>query len=88
MSDEPFTYEDFETTRSLLIQTIHENLSDSDKEFLLRFENGTPVWSFYDFEDYPAIQWKLQNLQKLKETNPEKHNEQLKTLKSKFQSNT
>ena len=23
MSDEPFTYEDFETTRSLLIQTIH-----------------------------------------------------------------
>lgn len=49
MSDEPFTYEDFETTRNLLIQTIHENLTDSNKEFLLSFENGTPDWSLYNF---------------------------------------
>ncbi len=84
MSEEPFTYEDFETTRSLLIQTIHENLTDSDKEFLLRFENATPDWSLYDFKDYPAVRWKLQNLQKLKETNPDKHSEQLKKLKSIF----
>lgn len=84
MSDEPFTYEDYETTRNLLLQTIYENLTDTDKEFLLSFENGTPDWSLYNFEDYPAVQWKLQNVQKLKETNPEKHSEQLKKLKSKF----
>jgi len=84
MSDEPFTYEDFETTRSLLIQTIHENLNDSDIEFLLSFENGTPDWSSYDFKDFPAVQWKLQNLQRLKETNPNKHIEQYKKLKSNF----
>src|SRR5665811_188052 len=84
MSDESFTYEDFETTRNLLIQTIHENLTDTDKEFLLRFESGTPDWSLYNFENYPAVQWKLQNLKKLKETNPKKHGEQLKKLKSKF----
>ena len=84
MSDETFTYEDFETTRNLLIQTIHENLTEKDKEFLLSFENCTPDWSLYIFEDYPAVQWKLQNLQKLKETNAEKHSEQLKKLKSKF----
>ncbi len=88
MSDEPFSYEDFETTRSLLIQTIHENLTDVDKQFLLRFENATPDWSLYDFEKFPSVQWKLQNVQKLKQTNADKHSEQLKKLKSKFQSNT
>jgi len=84
MSDEPFTYKDFEATRNLLVQTIHENLTDVDKQFLLSFESGTPDWSLYNFENYPAVQWKLQNLQKLKETNAEKHSAQLKELKSKF----
>lgn len=84
MSDEPFTYEDFETTRNLLIQTIHENLTDTDKEFLISFENGIPNWNLYNFEDYPAVQWKLQNLQKLKETNAEKHSAKLKKLKNIF----
>lgn len=82
MSEEEFSYEDFEATRSLLIKTIHENLTDKDKEFLLSFQNGTPDWSSFDFEDYPAVQWKLQNLQRLKEANPEKHREQLNLLKS------
>ncbi len=88
MSDEPFSYEDFETTRSLLIQTIHENLTNIDKQFLLSFENGTPDWSLYDFEKFPSVQWKLQNVQKLKQSNPEKHSAQFEKLKSKFQSNT
>lgn len=55
MSDEPFTYEDFEATRDLLIQTIHKNLTDTDKEFLLSFENCTPDWSLYDFEEFLAV---------------------------------
>ncbi len=84
MSDEPFTYEDFETTRSLLIQTIHKNLTDTDKEFLLSFENGTPDWSLYNFEEFPAVQWKLQNVRKLKHTNTEKHSEQHEELKNRF----
>ena len=82
MSEEEFTYEDFEATRSLLIKTIHENLTDTDKKFLLSFQNDTPDWSLLDFGDYPAVQWKLQNLQKLKEANPEKHREQLDLLES------
>jgi predicted nucleotidyltransferase component of viral defense system len=84
MSDEPFTYKDFEATRNLLVQTIRKNLTDVDKQFLLSFESGTPDWSLYNFENYPAVQWKLQNLQKLKEINAEKHSAQLKELRSKF----
>lgn len=88
MSNEPFTYVDFEATRNLLIQNIHKSLTVTDKDFLLKFENATPDWSLYNFEKFPAVQWKLQNLQKLKETNPEKHSKQLKKLKNRFQTNS
>ncbi|PJB72880.1 MAG: nucleotidyltransferase [Alphaproteobacteria bacterium CG_4_9_14_3_um_filter_47_13] len=84
MSDIAFTYEDFEETREKLIKVIHAKLTDKDKEFLLSVKNVTPDWSIYDFERFPAVQWKLQNLQKLKTTNPEKHKEQYKALKEKL----
>jgi hypothetical protein len=29
-------------------------------------ENVTPDWSIYDFRDFPAINWELRNLEKLK----------------------
>ena len=87
MSDRPFTYDDFETTRNLLIQTIHKQLIDTDKEFLLSFENGTPNWSLYDFEAFPSVQWKLQNLLKLKESIASKHSEQIEKLKNTFKDN-
>lgn len=38
------------------------------------FVKGTPDWSIFDFERFPAVQWKLQNHNKLKNSNPEKHN--------------
>jgi len=88
MSNEAFTYEDYQAIRNLLLQTIHENLTNTDKEFLFSFENGAPDWGLYDFEDFPAVQWKLQNLQKLKETNPEKHSAAFKKLKKQFSINS
>ncbi|MEY8781136.1 nucleotidyl transferase AbiEii/AbiGii toxin family protein [Allomuricauda sp. XS_ASV26] len=81
MSEEPFTYEDFEKTREELIKTIHQNLTEKDKEFLLSFSEGTPNWEIYDFERFPAVQWKLQNLTKLKNGNPEKHESFVASLK-------
>ncbi len=73
MSSEPFTYEDFETSRVELINMMHQNLTGKDKEFILGFITGTPDWSIYDFDRFPAVQWKLQNLIKLKNNNPSKH---------------
>lgn len=68
MSSEPFTYEDFEKTRATLIDTIQQSLVAKDKEFLISFSNLTPDWSIYDFERFPAVQWKLQNLKNLRQT--------------------
>lgn len=84
MSAEEFLYEEFEITREKLVKVIHENLTDKDKEFLLSVKNIMPDWNIYDFEKFPAIQWKLKNLQKLKTSNPKKHSEQYEALKEKL----
>lgn len=84
MSEEPFSYEEFEQTRERLIETIHASLTDEDKAFLLSFKNVEPDWGIYDFERFPAVQWKLQNLQKLKQSNPHKHQEQYEALREKL----
>jgi hypothetical protein len=84
MSDEAFSYEDFEETRARLVETVNTALTENDKAFLLSVKDVNPDWSIYDFQLFPSINWKLQNLQKLKISNPEKHREQLKRLKDKF----
>jgi predicted nucleotidyltransferase component of viral defense system len=86
MSAEEFSYEEFETVRAQLIKTIHQSLTKEDKQFLLSVKNLTPDWSIYDFERFPAIVWKLYNLQKLKENNPEKHRQQYEFLKETLNS--
>lgn len=74
MSSKTFTYEDFKKTREILIDTIRQSLTAKDKEFILSFSNLTPDWRIYDFERFPAVQWKLQNLMRLKANNIEKYN--------------
>lgn len=86
MSDEDFSYEEFEAVRRRLIDTIHKSLTKEDKEFLLSVKNLKPDWSVYDFSRFPAIVWKLQNLQRLKENNPDKHSQQYENLKRKLDS--
>ena len=86
MSDEDFSYEEFEAVRRHLIDTIHKSLTKEDKEFLLSIKKLEPDWSFYDFSRFPAIIWKLQNLQRLKENNPDKHFKQLELLEKTLNS--
>lgn len=86
MSDVPFTYEDFERTREQLVKTVNQCLTETDKKFLLSVKNCEPDWSIYDFERFPAVQWKLHNLRKLKDSNPDKHKEQYDALAKKLAS--
>jgi hypothetical protein len=73
MTTEAFTYLDYEKTRELLVRLIHQNLTTYDKSFLLGILNLQPDWSVYDFKEFPAVKWKLLNLQKLKSENPDKY---------------
>ena len=69
MSDQEFSYEDFEETREILIKTIQKILKREDKDFIISFKRLEPDWSIYDFEKYPAIQWKIENLRRFKDQN-------------------
>jgi predicted nucleotidyltransferase component of viral defense system len=84
MSDEVFKYEEYERIREKLVRTVHANLTESDKVFLLSVKNVTPDWNIYDFERFPAINWKLQNLRNLKTKNPDKHRDLYETLEKKL----
>ena len=80
MTEDIFTYNDFELYREKLILQISNSLSSRDKQFLLSIKELNPDWSIYDFENFPAVQWKIQNLQKLKQNDVAKYNKQVNWL--------
>ena len=87
MTEEPFSYDEFEETRRALIEEINAGLTEGDRSFLISFKEGAPAWAefgYAEFEKFPALQWKLQNVRKLKESNPAKHGEQLAALKERL----
>lgn len=87
MAFTPFSYADFEATRERLVKEINDGWSDNDRAFLISFKQGTPDWSLFPLENLPhmpAVQWKLMNIQKLISQNPEKHVDQLNTLKKRL----
>ena len=78
MTDEPFNYDDYQTARLNLLEVVNQGLTDDDKAFLISFEDGNPDWSKCcagDLSYYPSVRWKLQNIAKLKSSNPTKHKE-------------
>ena len=87
MTDEPFSYEDYEMSRNNLIQVVNRGLDEADKEFLISFEEGTPDWDKCcagDLSQYPSVRWKLQNIHTLKKKNPQKHHEGVDKLEKFF----
>jgi predicted nucleotidyltransferase component of viral defense system len=76
MSFKPFAYDDMTTTFDELVLGIHETLSNDDRLFLRSFEAGDPDWSRFPIEalsSMPAPRFKLANIRKFREMQPEKH---------------
>jgi len=84
MTDQIFSYEEFEETRKQVISKVNKSLTDKDKAFLLAFTKGDPIWDNVDYSMYPAIRWKLLNIQKLKAINPQRYQEQIELLEELF----
>jgi predicted nucleotidyltransferase component of viral defense system len=85
MSDILFSYNDFEAARKDLIEKVNRILTKEDKEFIISFEQGEPEWNKCcagNLSNYPSIKWKLLNILKLKDTNPEKHKSGMEKLSS------
>ena len=78
-----FTYDDYENTRTELIEILRNHLTKDDRKLILSFENANPDWSLFPHEiirDFPAVQCKLHNINKLKTDKPEKHNVMIKAI--------
>lgn len=78
MTSYPFKYEDLQESLSNLLKELYRNLTENDKQLLISFKSGEPIWSLSPIKrlkDLPAVQWKLSNIKKLKQENPAKHNE-------------
>lgn len=84
MTLRPFSYQDYDQTRGILIKTIQDVLTKEDKKFLTSFKQCEPKWNLAPAEkiqELPAVRWKLMNIKKLLKSDPKKHEEQLEALK-------
>lgn len=83
MTDVPFNYDDYLSSRANLIEVVNNGFTDEDKNFLISFEDGNPDWSKCcagNLGEYPSVRWKLMNIAKLKSKNPTKHKEGIDRL--------
>jgi len=80
MTDNAFGDDEYQETREQLIKMINESLTTEDKKFLLAFSKGEPDWTRVDYSKFPAIRWKLLNINKLRDSNPAKYIEQVELL--------
>lgn len=81
MTQEPFSYAEFEHIREKLIQEIHSALTDHDKNLIMSFQQLAPDWDTAGFSHFPAIQWKLHNLHTLRSNDLKKFEKQSAMLR-------
>lgn len=80
MSAVSFSYDEYEATRLQLIEAIKIGFNENDKEFLLSVNRLAPNWTIYDYQAFPSVKWKLLNLEKFKDQQPDAYQQQLEKL--------
>ena len=89
MTDVVVAVEDLELTRSQLRSGLLSNLGEARFEFLHSLLRLEPRWDLLPFEDLdqlPALRWKLSNLERLADVNPEKFSNQQQALEDLYES--
>jgi hypothetical protein len=88
MTRAPISLERLENTRTRLRKELQESLTAAHRRFLLSILKCEPEWDLIPFahlKGMPALRWKIQNLQKLKNSNPTKFQEQAAALRDKLE---
>ncbi len=83
MTAETVTLEALVQARTQLVDLIHVRMNEPARQFLLSVQACAPDWdaiALPDASKLPAIRWKLQNLMKLRDENPEKYRQQSDAL--------
>ena len=88
MEREAVSLADLQVARDRLRRALLSALTDAQKHFLLSLVTATPIWTLLSVPHVaklPAIQWKLQNLERLKKSNPAKFKAQADKLAKHFE---
>lgn len=81
------TLADLNAARDRLRRELFAALTDAQKSFLVSLVSGEPDWALLPIPHLgklPAVQWKLQNLARLKKSNPAKFRAQADELAKRF----
>jgi hypothetical protein len=84
MARETITLADLQATRDRLRRDLRAGLTEAHQRFLLGLVVGEPPWDLMScrhLAELPAVQWKLRNRTRLKETNPAKFRLQTEALR-------
>jgi len=87
MTEREVTLDELVSARVRMIDTLHTQLSDNERDFLFSLVRNEPQWDLLDVphvKELPAIKWKLQNLAALQRDNPAKFAEQYQVLSERF----
>lgn len=78
---------ELDDARAEIFRLLPSSFDSDERKFLLSVKQGEPEWSLLGvtgIEHLPALQWKVRNVRKLMERNPEKHARQFATLREKL----
>jgi len=82
MTEEPVALADLVEIQHRLPRMLVSELDDDERQFLLSLKRGEPEWELLGFEhlaQLPAVQWKLQNIQRM---DPAKWHDMLRHLET------
>lgn len=88
MTVEPLSLDELEATRDRLFASMRELLDDNAKSFLLSLHDADPDFDAIGYPraiELPAVQWKLQNLRRLREADADKHSRQKRAIEELFE---
>ena len=83
MTEEPVALKTLLAARARMVRELQAGLSAVERRFLVSLVAAEPEWSLLGvehLEQLPGLQWKLQNLGRLRKTNPRKFAEQSDAL--------
>lgn len=83
MTSSPIGLEELETVRVRLVKDVQSRLKGSTANFLRSLQQGVPDYSLIGLPEavhLPAVRWKLANLRKFRNANPDKYGEQSAAL--------
>jgi predicted nucleotidyltransferase component of viral defense system len=83
MTTEPVELEALLVARERMLRELQQGLTTEERRFLLSLVAAKPEWSLLGvphLEQLPGLKWKLQNLERLRESNAKKFAEQSDSL--------